>query len=240
VKLRAHLVAGAATLALGGFLAGCSSEPGPPADTFAGDQARSSSVDVDTAALRRHKQQAGIEPCPVTEPPSAPGGSGGSGGPGGPGGSDPTSDPTSDLTSDLTLPDVTLPCLGGGRPVHLAGLSGEPMVLNLWASWCTPCREELPVLQEFHQRAGDKVAMLGVDFEDTRPDAALQLLARSGVTYPQVADFDKEIDQGLGRHPVPMTVLVDADGNVVSALPMQVTSADQLASLVQQSLGVRV
>ena len=222
MKLRTLLVAGAAALALGGLISGCGSQAGPPANPFAGNQAQASSVDVDTAALRQDKQQAGIEPCPATDPSAEPADQGGSGG------------------SDMTLPDVTLPCLGGGRPVHLTGLRGKPTVLNLWASWCTPCREELPVLQKFHQRAKGKVAMLGVDFEDTQPDAALKLLARSGVTYPQVADFGKQIDQGLGRHPVPMTVLVDADGNVVSALPMQITSVDQLASLVEQSLGVRV
>ena len=219
MKLRTPLVVGSATLALGGSLGGCSAEAGPPADPFAGNQPQAASVDVATAALRQHKQQAGIEPCPATEPSAAPADQGASG---------------------MALPDVTLPCLGGGRPVHLAGLRGKPMVLNLWASWCGPCREELPVLQEFYRRADGKVGMLGVDFEDTQPDAALQLLARSSVTYPQVADFNKEIDQGLGRHPVPMTVLVDADGNVVSALPMQITSADQLASLVEEQLGVRV
>jgi len=219
VKLRAPLVAVVATLALGGLAVGCTAEPGPPADPFAGDQPQASGVDVDTAALRAHKRRAGIEPCPATDPAAAPAGQEG---------------------ADLTLPDVTLPCLGGGRPVHLAGLRGKPTVLNLWASWCTPCREELPVLQEFYERADGKVRMLGVDFEDTQPDAALQLLARSGVTYPQVADFDEAIDQGLGRHPVPMTVLVDADGDVVSALPLQVTSADQLAALVERSLGVSV
>ena len=219
MNLRAPLVAGAAALAMGGCLAGCASESGPPANPLAANQQQSSSVDVNTASLRRHKQQAGIEPCPDSDPSSAPVDAGG---------------------SDLTLPAVTLPCLGGGRPVHMAGLRGKPMVINLWASWCTPCREELPILQQFYERANGKVAMLGVDFEDTQPDAALQLLARSGVTYPQVADFDKEIDKGLGRHPVPMTVLVNADGKVVSALPMQITSADQLASLVQQSLRVRV
>lgn len=218
MKLRAPVVAAAATLALGGLAGGCSAEPGPPADPFAGAQPQASGVDVDTAALREHKQRAGIAPCPVTDAAAAPAGQG----------------------EDVSLPDVTLPCLGGGRPVHLAGLRGKPTVLNIWASWCAPCREELPVLQEFHQRADGRVRMLGVDFEDTQPDAALQLLARSGVTYPQVADFDKAIDQGLGRHPVPMTVLVDADGNVVSALPLQVTSADQLAALVEKTLGVRV
>jgi cytochrome c biogenesis protein CcmG/thiol:disulfide interchange protein DsbE len=210
VKRLALIAAVAAALAL----AGCTADAGPPDDPFAGSQMPASSVDVDTPALRRQKHHAGIEPCPVTHPARAP--------------------------VENGLPGITLPCLGGGRPVHLAGLRGQPTVLNLWASWCTPCREELPVLQEFYERADGKVRMLGVDFEDTQPAAALKLLEDSGVTYPQVADFDKAIDQGLGRHPVPMTVLVDADGQVVAALPMQITSADQLAGFVEDSLGVRV
>ena len=203
-----------ATVAAALALAGCTAEAEPPENPFAGAGAAASSLDVDTPALRRQKQRSGIEPCPATDPASTP--------------------------AENGLPDITLPCLGGGRPVHLAGLRGRPTVLNLWASWCTPCREELPVLQDFYERADGKVRMLGVDFEDTQPAAALKLLEDSGVTYPQVADFDKAIDQGLGRHPVPMTVLLNADGQVVAALPMQITSADQLAGFVEDSLGVRV
>lgn len=203
----------AATLAVLA-VAGCSADPGPPENAFGGDRVPASSVNVDTPALRRQKEASGIEACPPSDPARAP--------------------------VDGGLPDVTLPCLGGGRPVHLAGLRGKPIVLNLWASWCTPCREELPVLQRFHERAHGEVLMIGVDFEDTRPAAALRLLQQTGVTYPQVADFDKAVDTGLGRHPVPMTVLVDARGEVVAKLPMQITSADQLADLVRQSLGVDV
>lgn len=195
-------------------LAGCAADPEPPQNAFAGNRMPESSVDVGTAALRQQKQATGIEPCPRTDASAG--------------------------EVDGGLPDVTLPCLGGGRAVHLAGLRGEPMVLNLWASWCTPCRDELPVLQEFYERADGKVAMLGVDFEDTRPAAALALLRSSGVTYPQVADFDKSIDQALGPHPVPMTVLVSPEGEVVAKLPLEITSAEQLADMVEQSLGVRV
>jgi cytochrome c biogenesis protein CcmG, thiol:disulfide interchange protein DsbE len=208
-----RLVVLAATVALL-VVAGCAEEPGPPEDAFAGDRLPSSSVDVDTPALRRQKQATGLQPCPASDPDRA--------------------------AAEGGLPDVTLPCLGGGRPVHLAGLRGRPMVVNLWASWCTPCRDELPVLQDFYERAEGKLLMLGVDFEDTRPGAALQLLQETGVTYPQVADFDKAIDAGLGRHPVPMTVLVDADGAVVAKLPLEITSVDQLADLVEESLGVQV
>ncbi len=192
---------------------GCAAEAGPPDNPMGAAPAPASSVDVDTPTLRRLKEQSGVEPCPATRAgKAAPGG----------------------------LPAITLPCLGGGRDVHLAGLRGRPTVVNLWASWCTPCRDELPVLQDFYTRAKGKVRMIGVDFEDTRPGAALQLLRQSGVTYPQVADFDKAVDEGLGPHPVPMTVLVAADGEVVAKLPIEITSADQLAHLVEQELGVRV
>lgn len=193
---------------------GCAADAGPPEDTLGADQMPPSRIDVDTPALRQLKQRSGVQPCPVSDAGQAP--------------------------TEGGLPDVTLPCLGGGRPVHLAGLRGKPTVINLWASWCTPCRDELPVLQEFYERADGKVRMLGVDFEDTRPASALKLLQESGVTYPQVADFDKAIDAGLGRHPVPTTVLVDPAGKVVAKLPMEITSADQLADLVEQSLGVDV
>lgn len=208
----------AAVLTVGG----CADEPGPPenplgsAGQSSGQQSSrqqsSGHPDVGTATLRRAKESAGIAPCPSSDADAA--------------------------AVDGGLPAVSLPCLGGGREVHMAGLPRRPLVLNLWASWCTPCREELPVLQRFHERAGHRVAVLGVDFEDTQPAAALELLRRSGVTYPQVSDFGKDLDAGLGRHPVPMTVLVDRDGTVVSKLPMQITSADQLAGYVRQSLGV--
>lgn len=194
------------------LVSGCTAEPGPPEDTFSTGTPPVAGVQVDTAQLRRLKQATEVEPCP----PSRAGTAAVEGG----------------------LPAVTLPCLGGGRPVHLAGLRGRPTVINLWASWCTPCRQELPVLQRFHQRAAGEVRMLGVDFEDTRPDAALRLLSQTGVTYPQVADFDKAIDSGLGTHPVPMTVLVAPDGEVVAKLPIQITSAGQLEQIVERSLGV--
>ncbi|MGH3355532.1 MAG: TlpA disulfide reductase family protein [Nocardioidaceae bacterium] len=193
---------------------GCSTDPGPPEDTMGSSALPASRVEVDTPGLRRLKERSEVEPCPPSDA-----------------GTEPASD---------GLAPVTLPCLGGGRSVHMAGLRGRPMVVNLWASWCTPCRDELPVLQEFHERAGDEVLMLGVDFEDTRPGAALELLRESGVTYPQVADFDKALDRTLGRHPMPTTVLVAPDGEVVATLPVQITSADQLAGYVERSLGVEV
>ena len=88
---------------------------------------------------------------------------------------------------DGGLPAVTLPCLGGGSDVDLSTLRG-PMVVNLWASWCGPCRTEMPILQGFAEEYDGRVAVLGVDYQDVQPEAALELARDSGVTYPLLAD----------------------------------------------------
>ena len=168
-------------------------------------------VDVDTPQLRQLKQQAGVEPC-------RPGGG---------------------AAVDGGLPDVTLPCLGGGKDVTLSGLRG-PLVVNLWASWCGPCRKEMPVLEEFHQRYGDRVDVVGVDFEDPQTLSAMALVQKSGVTYPLLADPQGAL---VGKAPfparmgLPLFAFVDADGKVELAAG-GVDSVDQLVSLVNDHLGV--
>ena len=86
------------------------------------------------------------------------------------------------------LPDLELDCLGGGRPVRLSGLTGTPTVINLWASWCKPCREELPLLAKADREYGERVRFIGIDVADAAPEAALRLAQESGVTYPQLVD----------------------------------------------------
>jgi thiol-disulfide isomerase/thioredoxin len=172
-----------------------------------------SRVEVDTPELRALKNDAGIEACPSAQ-----------------------GDPAVD-----GLPDVTLPCLGGGDDVDLARLRG-PLVVNVWASWCPPCREELPVYQRFAEQYAGRVAVLGIDFNDTQPRAALELARDSGVTYPLVADPDSDVEgppPGLVQRGLPMVVLVDADGRVVHREAREVTSVAELEELVATHLGVR-
>ncbi|WP_457206132.1 TlpA family protein disulfide reductase, partial [Nocardioides sp. P5_C9_2] len=115
-----------------------------------------------------------------------------------------------------TMPDVTLAGFDGGRAVDLADLRG-PMVVNLWASYCAPCREEMPALQQFHERYGDQVAVLGIDYQDAQPGRAAELVERSGVTYDLVSDPDGTVN-GQGAFPslrgLPFWAFVDADGTV--------------------------
>ena len=147
--------------------------------------------------------------------------------------------PADGAVPEGALPQVTLPCLGGGADVDLSTLRG-PMVVNLWAQWCGPCREELPYYQRLHERAGDRVEVLGVDYQDTRPDWALDLLRETGVTFPSVADPGGELRVPLRVRGLPGILFVDEDGRLVHQECAVIESYEQLTGLVEQHLGVAV
>jgi thiol-disulfide isomerase/thioredoxin len=173
-------------------------------------QQQQAQVNVNTPALRALKKQAGIEACPT------PRGHGGV-----PGG----------------LPAVTLPCLGGGHSVDLARLRG-PLVVNLFAQWCGPCRAELPYYQELHHRGHGTVAVIGIDYQDPQPAGALQLARATGVTYPLLADPSAQLRTPLRVRGVPGVLLVDGHGRVVHEELAQMRSYAQLKDLVQHYLHV--
>lgn len=136
------------------------------------------------------------------------------------------------------LPDVTLACLGSGPDVALGQLKG-PAVLNLWAQWCPPCREEAPHFQALHEQAGDQLLVLGIDYDDPRPDLALALAADLGLRYPQVVDADKKLLAPFGMFVgLPATVFVDADGRIAHVVHRPYRSEQQLRQDVRTYLGV--
>jgi cytochrome c biogenesis protein CcmG/thiol:disulfide interchange protein DsbE len=136
-------------------------------------------------------------------------------------------------TTAHRLPDVSLASLTGGQAVDLGSLRG-PVVVNLWAQWCTPCRRELPIYEQFYEQHKGTVSVLGVDWQDTRPDDARRLAHDSGVTYPLLADTEPEIQ---GRF-LPKLVMVDADGTIAYEEYVEIKSLDQLEKLVEKHLGV--
>ena len=150
--------------------------------------------------------------------------------------------PSSDATPvEGGLPDVTLACLGIGPSVHLAGLRGKPMVVNIWGSWCVPCQKETPLLSTLHDELRGKVRFLGVDTVDD-PDSALDFAVhvQPRMRYPSVVDDDKTvlIDVGGSLGP-PVTVFVAADGRVVHKKFGEYTGIDSLRSDIAQFLGVQ-
>ena len=98
---------------------------------------------------------------------------------------------------------------------RIADLHGYPVVVNLWASWCIPCRQEFPVLQKLSARYGKQVAFLGVNSEDS-DDAAATFLREEPVPYPSYTDPDKEIlDSTGGYGGLPDTAFYNRSGKLV-------------------------
>jgi cytochrome c biogenesis protein CcmG/thiol:disulfide interchange protein DsbE len=98
--------------------------------------------------------------------------------------------------------------------VSLANVAGKPVVINFWASWCVPCRKEMPAFEAVHRRRGGRVAFIGVDRQDDRTDA-LRFLARTRVSYPSAYDPEGRLDASYRLRGMPTTVIVGADGLVV-------------------------
>ena len=120
-------------------------------------------------------------------------------------------------------PDFTLPIFAnGGRlgpdgtPVTLSKLRGTPVVVNFWASWCAPCHDEAPILQDLQRRFGDRVVFLTVNSEDG-PDEARAFLKRYHATFPVVRTGQDTIRRSYGTNQMPETFVIDPDG----ALGMQ-------------------
>ena len=141
---------------------------------------------------------------------------------------------------DGGLPALTLPCLGDGPKVDLAKLRG-PMVVNIWAGPCPPCKAEAPLIQQFNAAAVGRVGVLGVvdgAYPDT-PDDALDASRGLGLHYPSLFDEHGKLVELVRASGIPMTLLVDAQGKVVFTQPGQL-KAGQLAQLTKQYLGIDV
>jgi len=126
-----------------------------------------------------------------------------------------------------------LPCFADGAQLRLADLRG-PAVVNLWASWCAPCRAELPAFQRYADRAAGRVHVVGVITEDTRR-AAGALAEDLGVRFPALVDRGGEVRRGLGGV-LPITLFLDAAGRVRHVHTGPALDDDGLAALARRHL----
>jgi cytochrome c biogenesis protein CcmG/thiol:disulfide interchange protein DsbE len=111
-------------------------------------------------------------------------------------------------------PAATLPRLAGVGEGSLADLRGKWVLVNFWASWCVPCREESPALQDFQDRhAGPRFTVLGIDTRDLSGDGRA-FVRRLGLTYPQLRDGDGDEASAYGTTGVPESFLIDPRGRL--------------------------
>ncbi|HEY6727782.1 MAG TPA: TlpA disulfide reductase family protein [Polyangiaceae bacterium] len=118
---------------------------------------------------------------------------------------------------DVTAPDFTLPVIhgaGAGQPMRLSALAGKVVVLDFWASWCGPCKKQMPILDRVAQDYAETgVTFLGVS-TDTEADAALAFLKATPVSYSSVLDLTGEVSRDFGVTGLPTLVIIDAQGKV--------------------------
>ena len=101
-----------------------------------------------------------------------------------------------------------------GRNVRLSELRGQVVLVNFWASWCSPCRQELPLLSKLYtQYRGAGFTLLGVNVDDNRKDAE-SMLKRLGLKFPTLFDGSKNVAKLYGVDTMPATLVIDRDGRV--------------------------
>jgi thiol-disulfide isomerase/thioredoxin len=115
--------------------------------------------------------------------------------------------------SSALAPGFTLPSRAGDS-ISLEQLKGQVVMLNFWASWCGPCRQEMPLLDQIHKRYGSLgFTLLGVNVEANTQDAE-KWLAQTPVTFPVLFDKDNKVSKLYDVNAMPSTVFIDRKGNV--------------------------
>lgn len=121
-----------------------------------------------------------------------------------------------------------------GKTINLDDLRGQGVMVNFWASWCDPCREEAVLLEQTWQREKDNgIVFLGLDYLDQEP-AAKAYLAEFGITYPNGPDLRSQVARRYGIQGVPETFFIDAEGKIVDVVVGPITSQAQMDGLLNK------
>lgn len=132
------------------------------------------------------------------------------------------------------VPDLALACFAGGSEIRIGELH-RPAIINLWGSWCAPCRKELPALNTYAQKG--TVLVVGVATEDTR-SAAGSVIDDLGLGFPNLYDRDSKLLKALGSMPMPVTLFLDADGTVAYTHRAGALDTAGFEQLAREHLGV--
>ncbi len=131
-------------------------------------------------------------------------------------------------------PEITLSFFDG-HTEQLADMTGEPVVLNFWASWCPACISEMPAFGEVHRQMREEVRFVGVNMQEMNLEAAIDLVGRTGVEYELAHDPNGQIFNAFGGLAMPTTVFIRADGSVARVHSGAIFS-EELTSIIEDEL----
>lgn len=138
------------------------------------------------------------------------------------------------LRAAAGLESRDLACLFPGPAFDVSSLGGKPTVINLWASWCGPCREEMPILQAVAESSDGDASFVGVVTRDDAASAA-SFLDAVGVTYPQLNDPEGGLLGELRSPGLPVTVVLRPDGSLLTTHIGPFEDEQQLTELIQSA-----
>jgi thiol-disulfide isomerase/thioredoxin len=139
-------------------------------------------------------------------------------------------------TDENKTSGTTLECLDGNSKVLLESIKG-PAIINVWGSWCIPCREEMPYLREL--AATGKVQIIGIDVEEANMESARKFVVEQGMTWPNLYDKDGSTKSSFGMG-VPITWYLNSKSEVAYKHIGVLKSKDQLFSEVEKYLGIKL
>ncbi len=125
---------------------------------------------------------------------------------------------------DYPAPDFTLTRFDTGEAISLSALRGKPVILNFWATWCRPCRAEMPALQATFERYGDDLLVVGVD-QGEEGAVVGPFLDELGITFPVLLDGDMSVGRDYRIMGLPTTFFIDSKGIIRGVHAGEINSA---------------
>lgn len=132
-------------------------------------------------------------------------------------------------------PDFEVETLSGDT-FRLSDLRGQKVIMNFWASWCGPCKEEMPEMQEFYEEYGDQVEVVAVNLtgNDTSIEGVQAYIDQHGYTYPVPLDKDSEIQDQYAIYNIPTTYFIGTDGKVQQPPKLGPMSYDYMVEMMNE------
>jgi thiol-disulfide isomerase/thioredoxin len=141
-------------------------------------------------------------------------------------------------TVTTTNEAVFLECLDGSSSINVGAIKG-PALVNVWGSWCGPCKQEMPIFVDFYSKYKEKVSLIGISVEEADAQNARDFVKLYGMSWPNLNDPDGSTRGTLGMG-VPITLFIDAQGTVVYRKIGVVTTIEELEKETREYLGVQL
>jgi len=134
---------------------------------------------------------------------------------------------------------IELECLGTGKQTLIQSSLRGPMLINVYGSWCWPCRQEIPYFREFYEKYQDQVGLVGIAVEEVKKSDTTDFIKSMGIKWPSLYDPDGRTRLNIGMG-VPVTLFINKSGKVTGKIVGAVKSESEIVDGVKKYLGINL